>query len=169
MVTLDEHLNSVKKAYSEYEQTLAPHIVKLDYWLRRVDSKEEMPSGSLLNLGCLTGRESGLTVVEAYGDSIQILKDYDVSGDTATIIAAKLQKDRLIGVLFFYAYAREIGNMFSNNILLPKVAIGHSSIKMTEKYAHNKVSKLRADMAKLPLKWKQAEVISINCTSLEKR
>jgi len=40
--------------------------------------------------------------------------------------------------------------------------LGHSSIKMTEKYAHNKISKLRVDIAKLSLKGKQAEVVSIH-------
>ena len=40
--------------------------------------------------------------------------------------------------------------------------LGHSSTKMTEKYAHNKIDKLRADIAKLSLQVKKADVVHIN-------
>lgn len=40
--------------------------------------------------------------------------------------------------------------------------LGHSSTKMTEKYAHSKIEKLRADMSTLSLKGDKAQVLSLN-------
>ena len=43
--------------------------------------------------------------------------------------------------------------------------LGHSSVKMTEKYAHSEIEKLRADMEKLSLNGNKAEVVSIHKAS----
>lgn len=60
-----------------------------------------------------------------------------------------------------HSFASQLADNDTSLLAISRL-LGHSSIKMTEKYAHNKISKLRADIAKLSLKGKQAEVISIN-------
>jgi integrase len=79
---------------------------------------------------------------------------------------AKIPNDLRLYDASRHSFASQLINNDASLYSVSKM-LGHSSTKMTEKYAHNKIEKLRADMSKLSLQGKISKVATVNRPSTD--